>query len=556
MTKRRGGTMRKVSRVFLLLVVGALFMITIGCSNQENDKNEQSKQIDMRNQQKEQELIAVHDAAEKGKLPSQPWQVGKTTFQQVQEQLGKADKVERDRKGIYASYKKEKLKLRLTENKKVYKLRIAKSKFVDITQLQTKEVLGVPDGLEQVGGQTAFIYELNDEYQLTLLFSSAENDATIAEIAVLHKPSAEIQDVIQEMQLDEKLGQLILMGVQGPQLDSVAKGFIQDRHVGGIILFKRNFVSVSQSLSLINDLKQANTNAKTPLFISADEEGGRVTRLPKELVKTPSNRKIGQAENGKYAYDVGELIGRKMSAFGLNMNFAPVLDVDSNPNNPVIGDRSYGHDARLVSKAGIEQAKGMMSQHVIPVVKHFPGHGDTSVDSHIDLPVIKHTKERLKNVELIPFKQAIEGGVNAIMVGHLLVEAYDPKTPASFSKIIIQDVLRDELQFDGVVITDDLVMGAIEKNYTIGDAAVQSIAAGGDILLVGHKYTPVDELLTALQTAISEGVITEQRVNQSVERILLLKQQYKVVDIPQEQVHVEELNEKTKELVKKIQSGI
>lgn len=548
--------MRKVSRVLLLLVVGALFMIAIGCSNQEKDKKEQSKQIEIRNEQIEQALIAIHDAAEIGKLPDQQWQAGKTTFQQIQDQLGEADKVEHDRKGTYASYEKEKLKLCLTENKKVYKLRTLESKFFDITQSQTKEVLGVPDELGQVDGETAFVYELNDEYQLTLLFSSSKKTASIEEVVVLHKPSAEVQDMIQGMHLDEKLGQLILMGVQGPQLDSVAKRFIQDRHVGGIILFKRNFLSVSQSLSLINDLKQANTNAKTPLFISADEEGGRVTRLPKELVKTPSNRKIGNAENGKYAYDVGELIGRKISAFGLNMDFAPVLDVDSNPNNPVIGDRSYGADALLVSKAGIQQANGMASQHVIPVVKHFPGHGDTSVDSHIDLPVITHSKERLKNVELLPFKQAIEGGVNAVMVGHLLVEAYDPKTPASFSKVIIQNLLRDELNFDGVVITDDLVMGAIEKNYTIGDVAVRSIVAGGDILLVGHKYTPVDELLTALQKAVNEEVITEQRINQSVERILLLKQQYEVEDTQRQQVNVEELNQQTKELTKKIQSGI
>ena len=141
------------------------------------------------------------------------------------------------------------------------------------------------------------------------------------------------------------------------------------------------------------------------------------------------------------------------------------------------------------------------------------------------------------------------------MVGHLLVEAYDPKTPASFSKIIIQDLLRDELQFDGVVITDDLVMGAIVENYSIGEVGVQSIVAGGDILLVGHKYTPVNELLTALQEAINEGVITEQRINQSVERILLMKQQYEVKDIQREQVNVEELNQQTKELIKKIESG-
>ncbi|PIC57429.1 beta-N-acetylhexosaminidase [Sporosarcina sp. P12(2017)] len=555
MTKRRGGTMRKVSRIVRLLVVGALFIIATGCSNQENEQDEKAKQLEIRNKQNKQALSTIHDAAKKGRLPNQQWQAGETTFQQVQDQLGEADKVERDNKGTYAVYEKEQLKLRLTENNMVYKLRTVESKLDDVTQSQTREILGAPDKLGQVDEQTAFVYELNDEYQLTLLFTSSENNTSIAEIAVLHKPLADIQAVIEGMQLDEKLGQLILMGVQGPQLDSVAKAFIQDRHVGGIILFTRNFVSVSQSLSLINDLKQANTNAKTPLFISADEEGGRVTRLPKGLVKTPSNREVGIAENGKYAYDVGELIGRKMSAFGLNMNFAPVLDVDSNPDNPVIGDRSYGNDAQLVSKAGIQQANGMASQHVIPVVKHFPGHGDTSVDSHINLPVITHNKERLKNVELLPFKQAIEGGVNAVMVGHLLVEAYDSKTPASFSKIIIQDLLRDELQFDGVVITDDLVMGAIGENYTIGEVAVQSIVAGGDILLVGHRYSPVNELLSALEEALNEGVFTEQRINQSVERVLLLKQQYGVEDIQREQVNVEELNQQTKKLIKKIESG-
>ncbi|PIC85780.1 beta-N-acetylhexosaminidase [Sporosarcina sp. P20a] len=547
--------MQKVSRILLLLVVGAIFMIAIGCSNQKSNQNEQSKQIEIRNKQNEQALIGIRDAAEKGKLPNQQWQVGKSTFQQIQDQIGGADNVERDSKGTHVVYEKEQLKLRLTENNQVYKLRTVESTLDNVTQTQTKEILGAPDKLRQVDEQTAFIYELNDEYRLTLLFTSSENHASIAEIAVLHKPSAEIQAVIEGMQLDEKLGQMIMMGVQGPQLDSVAKTFIQDRHVGGIILFKRNFVSVSQSLNLINELKQANANSKTPLFIGADEEGGRVTRLPKGLMKTPSNRKVGNAANGKYAYDVGELIGRKMSAFGLNMDFAPVLDVDSNSNNPVIGDRSYGNDAQLVSKAGIQQANGMTSEYVIPVVKHFPGHGDTSVDSHIDLPVITHNKERLQNVELLPFKQAIKGGVNAVMVGHLLVEAYDPKTPASFSKIIIQDLLRDELQFDGVVITDDLVMGAIVENYSIGEVGVQSIVAGGDILLVGHKYTPVNELLTALQEAINEGVITEQRINQSVERILLMKQQYEVKDIQREQVNVEELNQQTKELIKKIESG-
>lgn len=546
--------MRKLCRFLKLLVISALFIVITGCSNEESVKNEELKQENKQKEQNKQALIAIRDAAEKGQLPNQQWEVGETPFRTVQEQLGEADKIERDSNGIYAMYEKQQLKLRLTENNQVYTLRSLDSTVDDITLSQTEEVLGTADELVVEEGKPAFVYELNDEYQLTIIFSTSEKSGIIEKVAVVHKPSVEVQNVLQKMMLDEKLGQLLLIGVQGPQLDSVAKTLIQDKHVGGIILFKRNFESVSQSLDLINDLKQANTNADTPLFISADEEGGRVTRLPKALVKTPSNRKIGHVENGKYAYDVGELIGRKMSAFGLNMDFAPVLDVDSNPNNPVIGDRSYGADVQLVSKAGIQQANGMMSQHVIPVVKHFPGHGDTSVDSHIDLPVIKHNKERLQKVELPPFKQAIDGGVKAVMVGHLIVEAYDPKIPASFSKKIIQDLLRDELQFDGVVITDDLVMGAVGKNYAIGEAAVRSIQAGGDILLVGHNYTPVNEILTALQKAIDEGTLTEKRINESVERILLLKQQYQINDVQKDKVDVEKLNRQTMELIKKIEA--
>ncbi|ARD47778.1 beta-N-acetylhexosaminidase [Sporosarcina sp. P33] len=546
--------MRKVYRTFLLLIVSALFLFITGCSNEEPEHVLQPDQQQHQNEQIQSLLISAREAAEKGRLSDGRWQAGMTTYQQVIDELGEPDKIERTGNGNYAIYEKARLELGLTENHLIYEMRSSDSEWETITEDVAEEVLGAPDKYLESDEQKIAVYDLNDKYELNVRFTAAESAAATAkQIAVVHKQSAEIQSVIQKMGTDEKLGQLIMMGVQGPRLDSAAKKFIEETHVGGVILFKRNLVSVTQSLTLLNELKQANADAKAPLFISADEEGGRVTRLPKEIMKSPSNRKIGNAESGKYAFEAGELAGRKMSAFGLNMDFAPVLDVDSNPSNPVIGDRSYSSDAKLVSKAGIRQAKGMKSQRVIPVVKHFPGHGDTSVDSHIELPVIRHTKERLQNVELLPFKEAIQEGINAVMVGHLIVQAYDPKTPASFSKPVIQGLLRDELQFNGVVITDDLIMGAIGKNYSIGDAAIQSILAGGDILLVGHDYQPVTDVLTALHNALDEGTITEQRINQSVERILLVKQQYEVDDLPHEKVDVEELNRLTKELLNKLQ---
>ncbi|MDV6377780.1 beta-N-acetylhexosaminidase [Sporosarcina sp. GW1-11] len=383
-----------------------------------------------------------------------------------------------------------------------------------------------------------------------------QQEATpIEHISASDKQNEEIQAVLHHMSIDEKIGQLILMGVEGPQLDAKAKAFVAEQRVGGIILFKRNFDNVTQSLQLINALKEANIQGSTPLLIGVDEEGGRVTRLPQELVKTPTNRYIGNVAGGEFSFDIGELLGDKLHAFGLNMDFAPVLDVDSNPNNPVIGDRSYGANPQIVSAAGISQAEGMKSRHVIPVVKHFPGHGDTSVDSHIDLPVITHDKKRLDEIELLPFKQAIESGIDAVMVGHLIVQAYDPSTPASMSKPIIQELLRDQLHFDGVVITDDLIMGAVQKNYSIGEAALQTIQAGGDILLIGHGYEPVQQVLTALKNAVTSGELTEERINQSVERILKLKMTYELDDTQRDNIDVDELNRQTKELLEKMKTS-
>ncbi len=529
----------------VLLIIFSILLLSACSTNEQKEER-------LQEEQNEKTLAEIQELAAHGQILGERWFAGVTEFQEVSESLGEPDQKNRAGNGTYAVYEDHDTVIGLTENNRVFDLRSSAPDIKKITRAHTEKIVGIPEEVRHIDEQDILVYELNEEFQLKFVFLSSDDTATIDHLSVVHKPSEHIQKNVLGMSLEEKLGQLILMGVQGTDLDPAAKAFITEQHVGGIILFKRNFIDTVQSLDLINEMKQANKSGKAPLLIGVDEEGGRVTRLPEELVKTPSNRMIGKTADGDFAFQVGEMLGEKLGSFGINMDFAPVLDVDSNSKNPVIGDRSYGSDAQLVGEMGVQQLHGMKSKHVVPVIKHFPGHGDTSVDSHIDLPVIPHSEERLQKVELRPFKEAIESGADAVIVGHLIVEAYDRENPASFSKSVITELLREELFFDGVVITDDLVMGAIEKYYSIGDAAVKSIQAGGDILLLGHGYTPVNEVLTSLKTAVASGKLTEERINQSVERILTLKQTYELNDELPQKVDVDGLNEQTEELLLKM----
>jgi beta-N-acetylhexosaminidase len=277
-------------------------------------------------------------------------------------------------------------------------------------------------------------------------------------------------------------------------------------------------------------LKESNTVNNIPLFLSVDEEGGSISRLPNGFKKIPVSGKIGSINNSAISFQVGNIIGEALQLLGFNMDFAPVLDINSNPQNPVIGDRAFGSEAELVSKLGIQTMKGLQAKNIISVVKHFPGHGDTSVDSHLGLPIVNHDLERLKNFELRPFMEAINNDVDAIMIAHLLLPQIDPDNPATLSPAVITTLLRKEMQFDGVVITDDLTMGAIADNYDLGEAAVKSINAGSDIILVCHEYAHEENVLKTLQKAAANGDIAEERINESVYRILKLKQKYNLSD--------------------------
>ncbi|WP_102029250.1 beta-N-acetylhexosaminidase [Salirhabdus sp. Marseille-P4669] len=356
---------------------------------------------------------------------------------------------------------------------------------------------------------------------------------------------------VEEMHLHEKIGQMLFVGVSGKSLTEAEKTLIRNNHVGGVILFKENLTSPEQAIQLINEIKELNQDNKAPLFIGVDQEGGRITRLPGNLVPLPSNQAIGEMNSIEYAYEVGTLLGKQVKAFGFNVNFAPVLDVNSNPNNPIIGDRAFGDKVEIVQELGIETMKGIEAEKIIPVIKHFPGHGDTSVDSHLELPTVNKSLKELKELELIPFEAAINEGADMVMIAHILLPKIDDTYPSSMSKKVITQMLRKELDFNGVVITDDMTMEAITDNYLIDQAAVESVKAGSDIIMVAHDDQKVVAVMNAIEKAVHKGEISEESINESVERILQVKDKYRVTDEKVRGQSVDELNKLTEKTLDK-----
>lgn len=364
-------------------------------------------------------------------------------------------------------------------------------------------------------------------------------------------PRDPVLEQLRGLSTAQKIGQLVIVGLEGTAVDHTSRKFLDKYHVGGFIFFKDNIQSTEQAVRLFNDLKKANAGNPLPLWLSVDEEGGRVTRLPGELVKLPASGTVGRKKDLGLAKSVGNEIGKRLSGFGLNMVFAPVLDVNSNPDNPVIGDRSFGSSTELVSRLGTAAMQGIRETGVIPVVKHFPGHGDTSVDSHRGLPVVKHEMSRLNEVELAPFRKAIAEGADAVMVAHLLMTSIDPKTPASYSGPVITGLLREKLGFAGVVITDDMTMGAVTQgSMDIGEAAVRSILAGTNIILVCHGYDLEESVLKSLTEAVHSGRISKEVLDDRVLGILRLKAKYRLSDKAVTQPDIKRMNMEADKLIR------
>lgn len=344
---------------------------------------------------------------------------------------------------------------------------------------------------------------------------------TVEEIPISPAPPTFKQQVY-AMPLEEKIGQLVLTGFEGTTVSETLRQAIEDVHIGHVILFKKNIESAAQLQQLNTDL--LNLQTTTPLWISLDEEGGNVSRMPNEFVKLPTAAKLARNYSVETVEKIGAQLGELLHENGFTTDFAPVFDVNSNRNNPVIGSRAFSSDIAEVKQYAMAFTNGLQQQNILAVAKHFPGHGDTNMDSHVALPIIHKSREQLQQTELVPFQYAIDEGMQMIMVGHLLVPAIDPEQAASQSSAVMKDLLREDMGFEGVVITDDLTMDALPDDVV--SSAVHAIIAGADIALIGHGTDQAIAAVHALKQAVTTGLLSEEQINESAYRILLLKQQY------------------------------
>jgi beta-N-acetylhexosaminidase len=332
--------------------------------------------------------------------------------------------------------------------------------------------------------------------------------------------------------LEEKVGQVFMFGFAGKNPEGATR-LIEDLHPGGIIYFARNTGTIEEVSSLSRSLQEcaAHTGSEIPLLIAADQEGGIVSRLKSDIPRMPGPMALAAAaSNGDHSlvYRASRAMGLQLRAAGINMNFAPVLDVNNNPKNPVIGIRSFGEDPSLVANFGVMAIGGFISAGVIPVGKHFPGHGNTSVDSHLALPVLSRSIAELESCELVPFKAAIQANIPAIMSAHIVFQAIDPQNPATLSSAVISDLLRGTLGFKGLAVTDCLEMNAISRHVGTAAGALSAFKAGCDLLLISHTYEVQRQAYSALMKAVKTGKITEDRLDAAVNRILRLKETFQL----------------------------
>ncbi|HLO01535.1 MAG TPA: beta-N-acetylhexosaminidase [Symbiobacteriaceae bacterium] len=329
------------------------------------------------------------------------------------------------------------------------------------------------------------------------------------------------------MSLSSRAGELVMIGFPGTELDRSFATQIKEDGIGGVILFTRNVVDGAQLRSMTEAL-QALVPAELPLLISIDQEGGIVSRIaPAAGTAFPGNMALGATGSAELTEAAARAVGEELRALGINFNLAPVLDVNNNPRNPVIGVRSFGEDPALVAALGNAAVRGYQRAGVLACGKHFPGHGDTAVDSHLAFSAVPHGKERLEAVELVPFKAAIEEGIAAIMTAHVGFPAYEPEEgrPATLSHAVLTGLLREELGYDGLVITDCMEMKAIADGVGTVPAAVEAIKAGADIVLISHTQETQRAAVKAIAAAIESGEIPAERAEAALNRVTKARKQ-------------------------------
>ena len=335
---------------------------------------------------------------------------------------------------------------------------------------------------------------------------------------------------VSELTFQEKLGQMMLVGFNGTHINDRVKDLVLKYKVGGFILYRKNFDSYADMLKLIKELKELNKANKVPLFIAIDQEGGRVNRMPKEILNLPPAYQIAKTGDIELAKEAGSITGEMLHESGINMDFAPVLDIKRFKNGHAIGDRAFSENKDIVTEFGIETMKKLQKQNIISVVKYFPGHGLTEKDSHFFLPIVEKSLDEIEKEDIVPFKKAIEQGADAIMVGHIVIRVISKTLPASLSRKFIGKYLRQRLKFNGLVITDDLKMRAIRFIYGYKLAVRQAFTSGSDIVMFRFDRRDEKNAIEQVYSMARSGTIKEHRVNRSVIRILKAKEKYGVSD--------------------------
>ena len=357
--------------------------------------------------------------------------------------------------------------------------------------------------------------------------------------------------IIDELSLEEKIGQMLMIGLKDKNNEQIEK-LIKENKIGGVILYKNNYNNYENMKQFVNNIKSLNKENKIPIFISIDQEGGRVNRIPPDVLNIKSATKLAETKNVETIKESGKIIGKMLNKTGISIDYAPILDIRRFEEFHPIGDRCYGQNKQEVAKYAIEFMKELQLQKVISVIKHFPGHGLTKKDSHFRIPKIKEKINVLENEDMYHFKVAIENGSDAIMLGHLIIKDIDKRYPASLSKKIIQQYLIKKYNYKGLIITDDFKMMAIRVHYNIKKAVKLAINAGNDIIMLGFSSEKINEIIKYIVKQVKKGKILEEDINDSVKKIIEMKEKYKITDEKISCFDIEEINYKISNLNSKV----
>jgi beta-N-acetylhexosaminidase len=332
-----------------------------------------------------------------------------------------------------------------------------------------------------------------------------------------------------EKNLEKMVGQLLCVGIPETQLNTNHIKLLNRIGVGSVILFQKNYESVAQLVELTNTIQKsiaAEAYRALPLFIGVDQEGGRVQRFKEPFTRFSPMAKIGELNSAKTAFETGYVMSKELRAVGVNLNFAPVIDVPATLDAPGLGDRVFSIDPEVVANMGSALVRGIQRGGCMGVLKHFPGHGSANIDSHEDLPVCEKTVEQLDERDWIPFRKCIKARADALMTAHIFLPKIDASKPATLSRKILQDYLRKELKYSKLIFSDDLEMGAITKRYTLAEAAFLAIDAGCDIVLLCHSYEQFEDVWQHLVKAFASNTLAVKKLEESLLRIEAAKKKY------------------------------